>query len=279
MPSSSSASSISSTSSRAAGCSTDDAIALLVQPDSHQRQQLVGVDGLRDVVRRAGRDRLFPVALHRLRRQRDDRELLERVVLTDRARRLIAVELRHHDVHQDEIDLRIGAEQLDAVPPVLRVQDLHAVALEHARQREDVPYVIVDDEDLLVLEDLLGGVELLEQPALLLRQLPLDAVQEERRLVEQALGRARVLHHDRVGELAQLGRLALRQLLARVDENRGSSLICSRSSKPPRFGSFRSSTMQSYRCSSSASSASSLEPTAVTSTSSPPPISSTTERR
>src|SRR6266540_1640534 len=220
MPSSSSASSISSTSSRAAGCSTDDAIALLVQPDSHQRQQLVGVDGLRDVVRRAGRDRLFPVALHRLRRQRDDRELLERVVLTDRARRLIAVELRHHDVHQDEIDLRIGAEQLDAVPPVLRVQDLHAVALEHARQREDVPYVIVDDEDLLVLEDLLGGVELLEQPALLLRQLPLDAVQEERRLVEQALGRARVLHHDRVGELAQLGRLALRQLLARVDDHR-----------------------------------------------------------
>jgi hypothetical protein len=44
-------------------------------------------------------------------------------------------------------------------------------------------------------------VELLEQRALLLRELPLDAVEEERRLVEQPLGRARVLDDDRVGEL------------------------------------------------------------------------------
>ena len=81
--------------------------------------------------------------------------------------------------------------------------------------------------------------------------------------------------------LLQLRLLALRQLLAGVDDHRqsrakrSSCLTFSSSSKPLISGSLRSSTMQSNCCSSSASSASSLEPTAVTSTSSPPPISST----
>ena len=39
--------------------------------------QLIDIDRLGDVVRRAGRDRLLAVALHRLGRQRDDRQALE----------------------------------------------------------------------------------------------------------------------------------------------------------------------------------------------------------
>src|SRR6266511_1698184 len=61
-PSSRRESSISSRSSRPGGCSpepagprgaTEEAMYLLVQPDSHQGKELVGVDRLRDVVGRA----------------------------------------------------------------------------------------------------------------------------------------------------------------------------------------------------------------------------------
>src|SRR2546423_10384377 len=52
--------------------------------------------------------------------------------------------------------------------------------------------------DLLVLEDLLRRMKLLEEAPPLLRELPLDSMEAERRLVEQALPRAGVLDHDRV---------------------------------------------------------------------------------
>src|SRR5258705_4440302 len=115
-PSSSSESSISSRSSWAGGClptpagsreAPTEAIPLLVQPDSHQRKKLVGVDRLRDVVGGSRDDRLLAVALHRLRRERDDRKLLERLLGADDPHRLVAVHARHHDVHQDEVDLRM----------------------------------------------------------------------------------------------------------------------------------------------------------------------------
>src|SRR5512145_1764228 len=47
---------------------------LAVQPHPDQRQQLLGVDWLRDVVRSAGLQALLAIALHRLRRERDDRQ-------------------------------------------------------------------------------------------------------------------------------------------------------------------------------------------------------------
>ena len=56
------------------------------------------------------------------------------------------------------------------------------------RQREDVAHVVVDDQHLLALEDRVGAVQLLQQLALLRRQARLDAVEEQRRLVEQPLG-------------------------------------------------------------------------------------------
>src|ERR1043165_8502882 len=43
------------------------------EPDAHHRYQLIGVDRLGDVFRSAGGDALLAIALHRLRRDRDDR--------------------------------------------------------------------------------------------------------------------------------------------------------------------------------------------------------------
>ena len=63
-------------------------------------------------------------------------------------------------------------------------------------------------------------VQLLEHLALLGRQAALDAVQEQRGLVEQPVRRLHVLDDDRFGQPPQLGLLLLRQLLAGVDDDR-----------------------------------------------------------
>ena len=111
-------------------------------------------------------------------------------------------------------------QELDAILPVLGVEHIHAVGLEHAGEGKDVSHIVVDNEDPSLLEHLVGGVQLLQHPALLLRQLPFDAMKEERRLVEQPLGRARVLDDDRLRELLQLRLLIACQLLAGVDDHR-----------------------------------------------------------
>ena len=92
--------------------------------------------------------------------------------------------------------------------------------LEHARQREDVAHVVVDHEHPLAREHRVGVVQPLEHPALLLRQLRLHAVQEQRGLVEQPLRRLHILHDDRLRELPQLRLLRRREILARVDDDR-----------------------------------------------------------
>ena len=73
----------------------------------------------------------------------------------------------------------------------------------------------------------------------------LDAVQEERRLVEQALRRARVLHDDRLGVALQLRLLAPRQVLAGVDDHRQRRKRSS--SSPSRAARSRSSSAASGR--------------------------------
>src|SRR4051812_13628512 len=50
---------------------------LLIEPDTHQRQELIHVHRLRYVVRSPRRNRLLAIALHRLGSQRHYRQLLE----------------------------------------------------------------------------------------------------------------------------------------------------------------------------------------------------------
>src|SRR4051795_10080209 len=64
-----------------------------LQPHPHERQELVHVHRLGDVVGGPRGDALLAVALHRLRRERDDRQVLEAARRPDRARRLVAVHL------------------------------------------------------------------------------------------------------------------------------------------------------------------------------------------
>ena len=89
---------------------------------------------------------------------------------------------------------------LDRLPAVGRAEDFHVVVLEHGRQREDVARVVVDDQHLAAAQHVVRAVQPLEHLPLRLRQVGDDAVQEQRGLVEQPLGRLHVLEHDALGD-------------------------------------------------------------------------------
>jgi len=65
----------------------------------------------------------------------------------DRGRRGVAVHLRHHHVHQDEIDVLVGPQHPEALVPVGCVDDGEPVQLKDAGDREGVAQVIVNDQD------------------------------------------------------------------------------------------------------------------------------------
>ena len=171
-------------------------------------------------------------------------------------------------------------EHLDAVLAVLGVEHLHVVLLEHAGQREDVADVVVDDEHLAAGQRRIVLVQLLEHLALLGRQVALDAVQEQRGLVEQPLRRLHVLDDDRLGQPPQLGLLLLRQLLAGVDDDRNLRQLRARLHLLEQLEAAHVARARGRapgsrtRCCSSAASASAPVATAVVFTS-PLPISST----
>ncbi len=80
--------------------------------------ELLGPDRLRDVVVHPGREARLAILGQRVRRHRDDvRTGLLRPALANLARRVEAVELRHLDVHEDDV-VGLPLERLDRFAPV-----------------------------------------------------------------------------------------------------------------------------------------------------------------
>src|SRR3954470_16643609 len=110
---------------------------------AQEQRQLLDVHGLRDVVVRARLQAALSVLLHRLRGHGDDRHLAQRLEAADDAYRVVAVQVRHHDVHQDHVDAGLALEDLDALLAALGVDHGHAELLERGRHGEDVADVVV----------------------------------------------------------------------------------------------------------------------------------------
>ena len=100
---------------------------------------------------------------------------------------------------------------LERLASVTRDLDLGALGLEHARQREHVAHVVLDDEDATALEHRFAIAGVAEHALALRWKLGLHLVQEQRDLVEQALRGARSLDDDRARELLELVDLISRQ--------------------------------------------------------------------
>src|SRR5687767_2565990 len=142
------------------------------------------------------------------------------LVLADATGGFIAVHLRHHHVHQYDVDLGIVVQHPQRVVAVLGVLHVHLVTLEDAGQGNDVADVVVDDQRLLAFERRVAAVQLIEQPLLLWRQRAFHAMQEQRGLVEQPLRRLDVLDDDGLRQRSQLALFLARQLLAGIDDYR-----------------------------------------------------------
>src|SRR5690349_10614140 len=77
-------------------------LSLTVQSHAQQGEELISVDGFRDVVRGARLKTLFAVALHRFRRQRQDWQRPELRLLAYLAHRFVPVHFGHHDIHEHD---------------------------------------------------------------------------------------------------------------------------------------------------------------------------------
>ena len=113
------------------------------QQRGHAADQLGGRERLRDVVVGAELEPAQQVALGVLRGEHDDRHVAPGA---DLPARLLARELRQHQVEDHEVD-RLVERGVDGGLAVGRDLDLELVALERVREAADERRLVVDDED------------------------------------------------------------------------------------------------------------------------------------
>src|SRR3954469_18559503 len=111
-------------------------------------EQLARAEGLRHITIAAGSLRLRLVAGEGVGGHRDDRDVPERRIGLDPARRLVAVEHGKLDVHQDQVRL-VLARHGEAGGAVMRLQELVADAVDEVA--DDLPVVlgVLDHQDTL----------------------------------------------------------------------------------------------------------------------------------
>jgi hypothetical protein len=78
-----------------------------MEPHAQGGEKLLRVYRLGEIVHSASLQAFFALALHRFCRQSDDGQLSALALFPDRLHRLIAIHLWHHNVHQNNCDLRI----------------------------------------------------------------------------------------------------------------------------------------------------------------------------
>src|SRR6185437_3042339 len=175
-------------------------VLLGIEPAPDQAEKLVYVYRFRHVLGGSGLQRLLPVAVHRLRGQRDDGQLREPVHPPDRRHRRIAVHLRHHDVHQHQVDVVGAFEYVDTLAAVLRVADRESALFQHTGEGEDVAHVVVHDENGLTVEASCEALRLVTS-----RITPAEHLAVGLAAVPGRAAGQRLLHAVRVDHAALLG--------------------------------------------------------------------------
>src|SRR5580692_4527479 len=120
----------------------------LAQEGVDLRQQLARTVGLGDVVIAAGGARLFLVAGQRVRRHHNDRDRLELGIGLDPPRRLVAVEHRHLDIHQNQIR-PVRFRRGDALRAVFGFDEVEADAGQEVAQNLPVFHLIFHHQNPL----------------------------------------------------------------------------------------------------------------------------------
>ncbi len=95
----------------------------------------------------------------------------------------------HHDVHEDDVDVRVGHQDIDGFATVVRRDDIHLMLFEDTGQGEDVARIVVDDQNLLVDQQLVRLMQVQKRGLGGLRQAFKALVQVQGEHVEQAVCR------------------------------------------------------------------------------------------
>ena len=126
---------------------------LLVQQEGVHDAPLddAGHKGPADVVRRAQLEGPLDVRAAGLRRDHDDRDVLQQALPVHVAQHLEAVGLGHHHVQQQHADLPpVGLEGGHGLPAVGHLQDVEVV-LQHVHQNGPVQLGVIRNEDLFLI--------------------------------------------------------------------------------------------------------------------------------
>ena len=120
----------------------------------------------------------------------------------------------------------VDCQDLDRLPAGRRRDNVHAAAFQHTAQREDIARVVVHEQNGLPDEILVGTVQALQHALLFLRKIADDAVQEQRRFIEQAFRQFDALHDDAARHGVQPRVLLGRQLAASKYHDRNVGKRC-----------------------------------------------------
>ena len=167
-----------------------------MQPHPQRRHQLLNVYRLRQIVGGARFEAFLTIAFHGLGGQRQNRQPPIGRIRANRLNGFIAIHARHHDVHQHDRDVAARAQHGDRLAAGRGREHFHAAPLEHAAQGKDVARVIVDQQHGASNQIFIRAVQAFQHALLALRQIGDHAMQEQRRLIQQAFGRFHALHHD-----------------------------------------------------------------------------------
>ena len=118
------------------------------QPWPQGGQELGRVDGLREVVVGPGLDAALAFARHDLAGDGNDGKLGEPPVGPDGADGVVSVHDRHHDVHEDDVDVRRALQNGECLGSALRHDNIGVAPLQQGGKGEDVAEVVVDEEHL-----------------------------------------------------------------------------------------------------------------------------------
>jgi len=117
-----------------------------------QADQMVGVCRFRDVIGCPGFQAGFSVSFHRFCGQSQYGKRSETWIRTDGAHRFVAVHAGQHHVDNYGIDVWRSVQYVDTFTASLGEEDSHLALLEQARQREDIPDVVIDNKYSLSFE-------------------------------------------------------------------------------------------------------------------------------
>ena len=134
--------------------------------------------------------------------------------------RFVAVHLRHHDVHQDNVEVRALIQRFQGFAAVVGKVDIEAQLFQLGGQRVNIAHVVVHQQQLFTLENVVAVLNQLRVAAPVGGQGGFQPVQEQGRLIKQPFVGALGLENNTVGVLAQPRFLVAGQVLAGIDHHR-----------------------------------------------------------